>query len=210
MKRCVIIAGSPNTNIEHIKKNVSSNDFIICADKGYLFAQKANIIPNIIVGDFDSYKGRLPKNKNIEIIKLEEKKDMTDTFVCAEIGIKKGYSDFLILGATGGRLDHYLGNIAVLHYIINQNKRAVISSKEVTIKLLKEGEHTIKNVLNKVFSVFPYGESSVNVTYKKDVEYPLNKYSIKRDSTIGVSNVFTSDTCILTINKGQGLILINN
>ena len=52
-KRCVVIGSSPDTDIETIKKTVKSDDFTVCADGGYLFAEKAGITPQLIIGDFD-------------------------------------------------------------------------------------------------------------------------------------------------------------
>ena len=40
--RCVIISGSPDTDAEFIKKTVKTEDYIICADRGYCFAKEAN------------------------------------------------------------------------------------------------------------------------------------------------------------------------
>ena len=75
--RCVIISGSPETNPNFLKQTVKPDDYVICADRGYEFAILAGIEPNLIVGDFDSYKEKI--SASCEIVKLNPHKDDTDT-----------------------------------------------------------------------------------------------------------------------------------
>ena len=98
--RCVIIAGSPDAEINFIAEQVKDGNYLICADKGYEYAKKAGIKPDLIVGDFDSYSGELPDD--CEIIKLNSHKDDTDLLHCIGVALSRGYDDFLILAATGG------------------------------------------------------------------------------------------------------------
>ena len=86
--RCVIISGSPDTNVEEIKSLCTSDDFIVCADSGYSFAKKAGLTPNLIIGDFDSLKEELPQNT--EVVKLNTHKDDTDTEHCVMECIRRG------------------------------------------------------------------------------------------------------------------------
>ena len=52
--RCVIIAGSPDTNSDFLSEVIKPDDYVICADRGCNFAKQAGITPNLVVGDFDS------------------------------------------------------------------------------------------------------------------------------------------------------------
>ena len=60
--RCVIISGSPDTDISFIKQVVKSNDYVICADQGYHFTKEANIKPDLIIGEFDSFPDKIPND----------------------------------------------------------------------------------------------------------------------------------------------------
>ena len=57
--RCVIISGSPETHPEFIRQAVKPDDYVICADRGYEFASLGGVEPNLVVGDFDSYKEKI-------------------------------------------------------------------------------------------------------------------------------------------------------
>ena len=52
-ERVIIFGGQISEISTEVLNLITKNDFIICADKGYEFALKNKITPNIIVGDFD-------------------------------------------------------------------------------------------------------------------------------------------------------------
>ena len=202
--RCVIISGSPDTNVEEIKSLCTSDDFIVCADSGYSFAKKAGLSPNLIIGDFDSLKEELPQNT--EVVKLNTHKDDTDTEHCVMECIRRGYKDFLLLGSIGGRTDHTFANIATLAFLSEYNYNGIARNNGEEIRILKEGSYEMNNKKGLIFSVFPYGCESVNVTYK-GAEYMLNNKTLTYNVSRGISNVFVDDEAEITINRGRAILL---
>lgn len=202
--RCVIISGSPDTNVEEIKSLCTSDDFIVCADSGYSFAKKAGLTPNLIIGDFDSLKEELPQNT--EVVKLNTHKDDTDTEHCVMECIRRGYKDFLLLGSIGGRTDHTFTNIATLAFLSEYNYNGIARNNGEEIRILKEGSYEMNNKKGLIFSVFPYGCESVNVTYK-GAEYMLNNKTLTYNVSRGISNVFVDDEAEITINRGRAILL---
>ena len=201
---CVIISGSPDTNVEEIKSLCTSDDFIVCADSGYSFAKKAGLTPNLIIGDFDSLKEELPQNT--EVVKLNTHKDDTDTEHCVMECIRRGYKDFLLLGSIGGRTDHTFANIATLAFLSEYNYNGIARNNGEEIRILKEGSYEMNNKKGLIFSVFPYGCESVNVTYK-GAEYMLNNKTLTYNVSRGISNVFVDDEAEITINRGRAILL---
>lgn len=202
--RCVIISGSPDTNVEEIKSLCTIDDFIVCADSGYSFAKKAGLTPNLIIGDFDSLKEELPQNT--EVVKLNTHKDDTDTEHCVMECIRRGYKDFLLLGSIGGRTDHTFANIATLAFLSEYNYNGIARNNGEEIRILKEGSYEMNNKKGLIFSVFPYGCESVNVTYK-GAEYMLNNKTLTYNVSRGISNVFVDDEAEITINRGRAILL---
>ena len=202
--RCVIISGSPDTNVEEIKSLCTSDDFIVCADSGYSFAKKAGLTPNLIIGDFDSLKEELPQNT--EVVKLNTHKDDTDTEHCVMECIRRGYKDFLLLGSIGGRTDHTFANIATLAFLSEYNYNGIARNNGEEIRILKEGSYEMNNKKGLIFSVFPSGCESVNVTYK-GAEYMLNNKTLTYNVSRGISNVFVDDEAEITINRGRAILL---
>lgn len=113
--------------------------------------QKAGAKPNLIVGDFDSYSGNLPDDR--EVIKLNSHKDDTDLLHCIEVALSRGYDDFVILAATGGRFDHTFANISVLMYLAKRCKRNN-RFRQRDYSLLKMGEYNFDGNKGKTFQSF--------------------------------------------------------
>ena len=204
--RCVIISGSPETNSNFVKQVVKPDDYVICADRGYEFAKLAKIEPNLIVGDFDSYQEKI--SASCEIVRLNPHKDDTDTIHAIDLAFEKGFTEFLLLGALGGRTDHTFANITALLYIADKGGRGVLLSEKEHIELLKKGEYFYNEYCGKTFSLFPFGCNSVCVSYK-GVEYPLERYTLKSSVPLGISNIFISEKSEIKIYDGNAILIIN-
>ena len=85
-------------------------------DRGTLILSEQGIVPVFSVGDFDSVNDEereiLKKTLNIHPVNAE--KDDTDLALGVEQAIQKGYTEIDIYGATGGRLDHFMGTLQIL------------------------------------------------------------------------------------------------
>ena len=74
-----------------------------------------NILPNHIVGDFDSVNKDLlalySNNPNITIHKYNPEKDYTDTEIAIKLAIDLNSCCINIIGGFGNRIDHLLSYI---------------------------------------------------------------------------------------------------
>lgn len=204
--RCVIISGSPETNPNFVKQVVKPDDYVICADRGYEFAKLAKIEPNLIVGDFDSYKEKI--SASCEIVRLNPHKDDTDTIHAIDLAFEKGFTEFLLLGALGGRTDHTFANISALYYIADRGGKGILLSENERVEFLEKGEYCFDGYCGKTFSLFPFGCDSVCVSYQ-GAQYPLDRYRIKSSVPLGISNVFISEKSEIKIYDGNAILIIN-
>lgn len=95
----------------NIKKLIDSKKFdFYAADGGYLLAEKFQIKPQCILGDFDS--AQCPQGENIMIFPCE--KDETDSELALNLAMKKGYHEIWLIAPFGGRLDHTIANLSLL------------------------------------------------------------------------------------------------
>lgn len=203
--RCVIIAGSPDTDVNFIKSAVSADDYVICADKGFFYAKAAGIKPNLIIGDFDSYSGELPGD--VEILRLNTRKDDSDAFVCARKAIEKGFKEVAVLGGTGGRFDHSYANLCLLEYLAENGARASLMSQTEKIFLLKKGAYIFDGYGGKTFSLFPFGCQSATASVQ-NAEYSVSGFKFESGNSTGLSNIFHED-CKITVSSGKLLMIIN-
>ena len=199
MSRCVIISSSPKIEISFLRDEVLSDDFIICADGGYKHAEKAGLVPNIIIGDFDS--AEVPS-------KLPIKKDDTDTFSCVKEALSRGFDEIIIFGGTGGRMDHTYANISVLSYIHSHNARGTLIDESNSLRIISDEEMLIENKCGERFSIFAFGCESCVVTLS-GFEYELEKGRLFAEIPLGISNVITADTARVKIDEGSAVIIFS-
>ena len=112
MRTCIISGGmiEPDFAFPYLQKQ--QFDIILAADRGLEFCYHYQIIPTYILGDFDSLSPEIlnyyKENHVAPIREFNPMKDNTDTDIAFQQAIVLGSSEITILGATGGRLDHFL------------------------------------------------------------------------------------------------------
>ena len=183
-------------------------DFVICADSGYKHAKKAGIIPDIIVGDFDSYDGELPENA--EIIRTVPEKDDTDTLMALKKAIELGYTDVSLFGALGGkRIEHTIANIQTMIYAREHGCKLSIYGESALFLLgAEDGEVAYADVDNSLYmSVFAMTESA-DIEYLRGVKYPLENYRMTQAFPIGVSNEITDTLAKIKVKSGLVLVIL--
>ena len=150
--RCVIVAGGDRPT--ELFQKITENDFVIAADSGLKFCLEANVRPDLIVGDFDSFFGALPKG--VETVKLPTHKDDTDLLFAARCGVERGLSRFAILGGYGSRPDQNMAMFQTLCWIVEQKEdadaTAICNGFEVSV--IKNQRKTFKADKNRYLSVF--------------------------------------------------------
>ena len=204
-RRCIIIGSSPDTDIGIIKKHLRENDFVACADGGYVYAEKLGIKPDLIIGDFDSSKK--PAHAICRMIELPARKDDTDTVYTVRECLKLGFKEFLLFGMTGGRIDHTYAHFCVLADLAKKQVSARLIDPKNTIEVVFNNSRIIENRNGCGFAIFPFGCESCNVSLE-GFEYDLQKGTLTADFPIGVSNTICSDKAKVTVHDGMAVIMI--
>lgn len=200
--RCIIICGSPQTSQFHIEET----DFVIACDNGYSYALNEKIKVHLVVGDFDSYKGELPSD--IDIITAPVQKDDTDTLLAVKYALDKGYSNFVLLCATGGRFDHYYANISTCAFIAEQGGFCEIVDDENIIFAIKNRSIGFVRKVGYNISVFAYTDKALGVTLQ-GLKYPLENATLNNLFPCGVSNEFSAETARIEVTDGILLVVMS-
>lgn len=183
---------------------INKGDTVICADSGLIHAEKMGLIPDIIVGDFDSYEGTLPDSA--EVHRSIPEKDDTDTLLAVRLAISRGADEIVIYGALGGRFDHSVANVQTLKFALDHGCRAVLADDRNLVMLAKEGTHTFERREGWYVSLFSYGEC-VKIGHWSGVKYPLDDAELTNAFPLGVSNEVTGSESVLKITRGAALIV---
>ena len=212
MIKTLIVSGGnvEEEEITHIYKNNKFN-YIIASDGGLKILDKLNILPNYIIGDFDSIdKEVLNKytDSNIEIRKLNPEKDYTDTHMALKLAIELKSKDITILGAIGTRMDHTIANIHILREAIEKDIQCKIINNNNEIKLINKTTIISKNDKYKYISLIPITTTVEGVTLT-GFKYSLLNDSLKVGQSIGISNEQMDNKGIIDLKSGI-LILIQS
>ena len=115
----IIVTGG-EIDISLLKNYIVENkeDVIISVDAAITKLEKINVIPHIMVGDFDtlSDEERLKKytDLSVEIVKHDPIKDFSDSELAVDRAVKDGIKNIAVFGALGKRFDHAFANILIL------------------------------------------------------------------------------------------------
>lgn len=211
MTTLIISGGDIESKFLKLFINKQKIDKIIVADKGLEILNKLNLIPNYIIGDFDSVdKDVLNKyTKNgIEMIKLNPEKDYTDTHMALKLAIKLKSNKIYILGALGKRMDHAIANIHILKEALDNNIQCKIIDENNEIELITEGINVLGNSKYKYISLIPLTTNVTGITLE-GFKYSLDNATLEIGHSIGVSNEMVSDKAKVIIKTGI-LIMIKS
>lgn len=208
VKRCVIVSAGEIHNYEKARAFLRDDDFFIFCDGGLSHAGGLGVKPDVVVGDFDSCEQSDLEwwKERSEIIQLPREKDDTDTLFAVKLAVERGYCDFVLLGAMGGRFDHALGNISILLYLNEQGKKAVLVDDYSVMQIVGKEPLYIEDTCS-YFSVLTIAGdvSGVNI---RNAKYPLENASLKCDFQLGISNeVLPGKVAEVSVECGRVLVV---
>ena len=203
MRRCVIAGGAEITQYQKICELLRQDDFIVCCDSGLNHMESLGLVPDLIIGDFDSHVNPMSET---ETIVLPVEKDDTDTVYAAKECMRRGFEDFLLIGAIGNRLDHTLGNVALLLMLHHNGKKAVIADDYSEMQIVSDRPVLIEDRYA-YFSLLAVSGPAGKVTIE-DAKYTLRDAVIPCDYPYGVSNeVLPGKTARVTVGEGELLLI---
>ncbi len=204
----LIVTGGP-IDLVFAQKFIVERTFdrIIAVDRGLNAVSKLKLIPDAIVGDFDSADESVLKefksrtlDTTWEIHKPE--KDETDTELAITTAIRLGCTKLILLGATGGRLDHFLGNLHLLYASLKQGVEAAMVDERNWITVTeKERVFESDKIFGKYISFLPLSEEVKGITLT-GFKYPLHKKDITIGTSLCISNELTGTSGKMEFDSG--------
>ena len=197
---CYIIgAGDFNETFEPMP-----GDFVIAADGGYDSLLKIGVTPNVLIGDFDSLRA---EPSGVEIVRYPKEKDETDSYLAYRLGYRLGYRKFMLLGGTGGRIDHTLANFGLLLNARLNGVEMLLCGSGFRARVLKNESAVLNGRCGATVSIFAIGGDAERVSIK-GLRYEVEGGRLKEDFPLGVSNSFTeSGTGTVSVERGALLII---
>jgi len=197
MEKIVIIANGRFPKSEIPLGYLNSADKIVCCDGAVQDLVDYGLEPSAIVGDMDSITKGL-KEKYYGILHPENDQDSNDLTKAVKYCVTHGFTDIVILGATGRREDHTLGNISLLVDYSEYVSIRMVTDTGIFIPV-NSGER-IRSWPGQQVSIFSF-TCNMGIT-SENLKYPI-KDLILENLWTGTLNESTSDYFRLSFYEGR-------
>ena len=172
---------------------------IVAVDRGLIYCNKLGIIPDLIVGDFDSVPEELLAEYDfVQKITLQSEKDETDLEIALEHELKSNKT-VTLFGALGKRIDHSLTNLLIA---TRYPGRIYIETEEETVFAL-QGDVQISARKGQTLSLIPINGPVKEIT-TDGLQWELKNRTLDA-SFVGISNVCLQENVHIKI--GEGILL---
>jgi thiamine pyrophosphokinase len=200
--RALLIANGVLPSPSIVRELVSSSDFIACADGGTRHALRLGIQPDVVIGDLDSLSATMRRHlKQAKIVELADQ-NKTDLEKTIDYLLKRKAKRITVLGATGKRIDHTLGNVTLLaKYQSRVNLTLVDSTGEIEIVRSRVSFRAKRGA---TVSLLALGRG-VKVT-TRGLRYALKNELLEFGSR-GVSNEVIGSTVEVLVHRGRLLLI---
>lgn len=202
-----IIIGNGEINNYDIIREYFDQAYIIACDGGVKHCRAMMIMPNIMVGDFDSANkedAEFFENLGVLKEKFPVRKNETDMEIAINMAIDKNSTEIYIVGGLGRRFDHSLANVHILLRPVRLGIRTCLLD-EYNIITLVEDSIDIVGEKGQTVSLIPL-TTEVKGINTKNLDYALTNATMEIGHSLGVSNVMTDD--IATISVGEGVLIL--
>lgn len=205
---CIITGGTRSEQfiLNYIQKH--QNQTLVVVDGALETTHRLGLLPDAIVGDFDTVdQSLLAYYDNRIIFRHPPEKDQTDTELAIETAQSMGCTRFVFLGATGSRLDHSLANVFLLQSLLERGIEAEILNETNRLYLKKE-DFSIKKQeqYGEFVSLLALTETVQGVTLR-GFKYPLTYHTVYRGSTLCISNEITEETARVELTDGTLIVV---
>ena len=202
-----IMAGGPAETLPNFKVFDHADCIWAGVDKGVLTLLEAGIQPDIGIGDFDSVSDKewnKIQNSGIKLLKAKSEKDETDLEMAVNWAISKQPEQIHLYGATGGRIDHFLGNLQLLLKPVLEgiDIPIFIEDKQNFLFAAGPGNHAAAKMEGYKYISFVPITPTVEGLSLQGFKYPLDDTALSFGSTLCISNEFEKDTGHFSFTKG--------
>jgi thiamine pyrophosphokinase len=207
-QRCVVVCGAGIGDYGRVRSYLNDDDYVIYCDSGLRHMEGLGAAPSLVLGDWDSHEN---PHFDVETITLPVAKDDTDSVYAVREGIRRGFRDFLLVGAIGARLDHTLVNTYILTSLENRGCHGMIVDDYSEMELI--ASRGSEAGIAEISDAYPFfsllaiegGASGVTII---DAKFNIENASITADYQYATSNEpLPGRTASVSVKEGRLLLI---
>lgn len=183
-------------------------EYVIAADGGANWLDALGRVPDLLVGDMDSVEpavlGRL-QERGCHIQRHAAQKDETDAELALTAAAALSPQEIIVLGALGGRIDHTLGNLALLTMPELDGILTYVWDGVSLTWLITESTE-IWGAPGDTVSLVPWGGDAEGIV-TEGLSYPLQGETLDMGPSRGISNVLAEVPARVALQAGRLLVV---
>ncbi len=187
--------------------SLPADGLVIAADSGLDLAVKMGVEVDVLVGDLDSVDTSAlaqARRRGVAIIRHPVDKDSSDLELAVDLARERGVSSVIVIGGSGGRIDHFLANASLL---AAQDGIAVEWRTGVGTVYRVDKSLRIHGAPGDTVSLLALGGAAQGV-HTLGLRWTLQGEDLPSGSTRGISNRFTAEWAEITVASGNLLVIV--
>ncbi len=186
-------------------------DLVISTDPGLHFCLESGVIPDVILGDFDSVEpmelAYAQEHYPERLYRFPAEKDETDTELAVDCALRAGADRITILGGTGDRLDHVLGNVQMLKKALDAGAECVLLDPHNRIRMICE-DLTMdrEEQFGDYVSLIPFTPAVEGLSLTGFV-YEVEDLTLQSGTARGISNEIRDEKALISFRSGILLVI---
>lgn len=229
--RCIIVGAGDFFGMPF---QPAEEDYVIAADAGYENLKAVGIVPDLVVGDFDSMevegvKGVTGPVKDLDIFADAEKaeyihhlqrieldgvetrvidpiKNDPDMLACVRIGMERGFRSFHLIGGTGKRIDHSIANLQALGFLAQQGMHGYLYGEHQLVRAIRNESVCFPKEMQGYFSALSLSDECHGVT-ERGFKYIVTDVTLSNMMPTGLSNEFVGTEAEISVKDGTLLLI---
>ena len=204
----VIVLAGGDTVATSLAAYLPDDAIVIAADAGLASATPLGLTVDRIVGDLDSVDPQLlaeARAAGIPVDEYPQDKDRTDLAIAMDAGLDHTPQRIVVVGGHGGRLDHLLGNAALLASSAYADVEVVALMGSARVTVVHGAPEPVPTALSgeegELVSLLPFHGPVEGIT-TTGLRFPLHEASLAAGSSLGISNEFSASDASVTARSG--------
>lgn len=207
--RIVLVANGELTAPAYARRLLRPSDLVIAVNGGTRLAWRLGRVPDLLVGDADSLPAPLQAWLEAHEVPRHlhpRDKEHTDLELALHHAATLGPQRILLLGITGGRVDHTVANLSLMALgpRLGVALEAIVGEEHL---VLVQERHRILGAVGQSVSLLPWGGDAVGVS-TEGLRWALHGETLPFGPARGISNEMAA--AVATVTLRAGLLLVSH
>lgn len=196
---------------------VRRDAMVIAADSGLHLAVPLGLNVTTVVGDMDSVDPTAlaaVEALGTKVLRFSRDKDASDAELALSHAAALGATSLLVIAGRSNRLDHELGNLAVL--FLPELRRCLVELRVAGARVFRIDAHEQSDTqlrfscnVGDIVGLIPFGGDAHGVT-TSGLQWALSNETLVVNSSRGISNRATRDDVVVSLRRGRLLVTVTD